>query len=75
MLNPGINFKPRLFCVAQSPINVKPRLNGSLNITHLDGLVNLLIGRLTSIQNGRGRSENMLTLKIRHEFDSFDGFY
>ena len=57
LLNLGLNFNPRLLCVVQSHVILNPRLKQGLNLSLLARWVNLLIGRLTRIQNGRRRSE------------------
>ena len=65
--NLGLMFKARL--------NLNPRLKQRLNLTLLVKWVNLLIGRLTRVQNGRRRSEKRKH-KILGETNSvqrFDG--
>jgi hypothetical protein len=64
LLNLGLNFNPRLLCVVQSYVILNPLLKQGLNLTLLARWVNLLIGRLTRIQNGRRRSEKRKHVKL-----------
>ena len=64
LFNLGLNFNPRLLCAVQSQIILNPRLKQGLNLTLLARWVNLLIGRLTRIQNGRRRSEKRKHVKL-----------
>jgi hypothetical protein len=65
LLNLGLNFNPRLLCVVQSYVILNPLLKKQgLNLTLLARWVNLLIGRLTRIQNGRRRSEKRKHVKL-----------
>ena len=64
MLNLGLNFNPRLLCVVQSEVILNPRLKQLLNLTLLARWVNLLIGQLTRIQNGRRRSDKRKHVKF-----------
>ena len=64
LLNLGLNFNPRLLCVVQSWVILNPRLKQGLNLTLLARWVNLIIGRLTRIQNGRRRSEKRKHVKL-----------
>ena len=64
LLNLGLNFNPRLLCVVQSWVILNPWLKQLLNLTLLARWVNLLIGRLTRIQNGRRRSEKRKHVKL-----------
>ena len=60
LLNLGLHFK----CVVQSKVILNCRLKQGLNLTLLARWVNLLIGRLTRIQNGRRRSEKRKHVKL-----------
>ena len=40
--NPGLNFKPRLICVAQSSISLNPMLKLMKILTHLARWINFL---------------------------------
>jgi hypothetical protein len=48
----------------KASLSLTPRLKQRLNLTLLARWVNLLIGRLTRIQNGRRRSEKRKHVKL-----------